>query len=81
MKRVWFLAVALTLAVISGHTQIASADACTDCCRAWFDQSTRWCATTYTGDSEAIYQCTQEELALYNSCLDRCGQYGYCQYY
>lgn len=81
MRRVWFLAVALTLAVISGHTRIASADACTDCCRSWFNQGVHWCGSTYAGDSGAIYQCTQEEQALYNNCVARCGQYGYCQYY
>jgi hypothetical protein len=68
MKRLLFLGLALAVSTPS----LAPADPCSDGCSRHFRQQLSICSSTYAGDSEAIYLCSQEAQAEYDSCLSNC---------
>jgi hypothetical protein len=69
MKRLLFLALALAVSVPA----LAPASTCTDACDRHFRQQLGICSSTYAGDSELIFLCSQEAQAEHDECIAGCG--------
>jgi len=68
MKRLLFLSLALAFSASS----LVLATPCTDGCSRHLRQQLSICTSTYAGDSDAIYWCSQEAQAEYDYCLSNC---------
>ena len=71
MRKLRFLLMGLSTVALATAPN-AAASFCTDGCHYRFNQAVHACGSTYAGDSEAIYWCTQDAQAEYNACMATC---------
>jgi hypothetical protein len=69
MKRLFLLGFAFALSLPA----LAPASPCTDGCSTRLRRQLSICTSNYAGDSELIYQCSQEAQAQYDDCVSGCG--------
>lgn len=68
MKRLLLLGLALAISVPS----LAPASTCTDACSRQLSRQLGICSSTYAGDADLIYLCSQEAQAQYEECISGC---------
>ena len=68
MKRLLLLGFTLAVSAPS----LAPAITCSEACSHHLRRQLSICTSNYAGDSEAIYLCSEEARAEYDSCISNC---------